>query len=144
MNAAADQTALAVLTRLNDAMNRHDLGAFVACFDPEYDSEQPVHPDRTFRGVAQVERNWAAMFAGLPDFHAEIVRSAITAEGVWVEWRWTGTRADRSHLHACGVCIFGVRNGRIAWGRLYMEDVEAGLGIEAAVASLASGAKPKE
>ena len=32
MNPAADHSAPAVLTRLNDAMNRHDLGAFVACF----------------------------------------------------------------------------------------------------------------
>jgi ketosteroid isomerase-like protein len=139
MEGASDNSPLAVLARLNAAMNRHDLGAFVACFDPEYESEQPTHPDRRFRGVEQVERNWAAMFAGIPDFQAEAVRSTTLGEAAWVEWRWTGTRTDGSRLDARGVCIFGVRGGRVAWGRLYMEDVEAGAGIDAAVTALAQG-----
>ena len=128
-----------VLARLNAAMNRRDLAAFVDCFDADYDSEQPAHPDRRFRGRAQVERNWAAMFDGLPDFRAEVLRSTVAGDSVWVEWRWTGTRADGTRLDACGACIFGVRAGRLAWGRLYMEDVDVGHGIEAAVASLATG-----
>jgi limonene-1,2-epoxide hydrolase len=139
METASDHSPLAVLGRLNAAMNRHDLEAFVACFDPGYESEQPAHPDRRFRGAAQVRSNWAAMFAGVPDIRAEILRSAAAGDTAWVEWRWDGTRADGSRLAAAGVCVFGVRNGRVAWGRLYMEDVEAGSGIEAAVAALAEG-----
>jgi ketosteroid isomerase-like protein len=142
MESATMDTPAEVLARLGAAMNRRDLGAFVGCFDPDYESEQPAHPDRRFRGRGQVERNWAAMFAGLPDFRAELVRSAVAGDSVWVEWRWTGTRADGTRLDACGACIFGVRAGRLAWGRLYMEDVEAGRGIEAAVASLAGGRSP--
>lgn len=130
-------TPAKVFAQLNAAMNRRDLAAFVGCFDPDYESEQPAHPDRRFRGRAQVQRNWAAMFAGLPDFRTEVVRSAVAGDAVWVEWRWTGTRADGTRLDACGACIFGVRSGHIAWGRLYMEDVETGHGIDAAVASLA-------
>jgi ketosteroid isomerase-like protein len=128
-----------VISRLTEAMNRRDLAAFVECFDPEYESEQPAHLGRRFKGRAQVERNWAAMFAGLPDFRVEVLRSALAEDAVWVEWRWTGTRADGTHLNACGACIFGIRAGLIAWGRLYMEDVETEQGIEAAVASLAGG-----
>ena len=123
-------------------MNRGYLTAFVACFDPDYASEQPAHPDRRFRGRDQVERNWATMFAGLPDFRAENLRSAASDDSVWVEWRWTGTRADGSSLLACGVCIFGVHAGLIKWGRLYMQDVEIGAGIEAAVETLATGRTP--
>jgi ketosteroid isomerase-like protein len=134
VNAPAD-----VLARLTAAMNHQDLAAFVACFDSEYESEQPAHPDRRFRGREQVERNWAAMFAGLPDFHAEVVRSAVAGDTLWVEWRWSGSRSDGTRLDACGACIFGVRAGRLTWGRLYMEDVDSGAGIEAAVASLARG-----
>ena len=63
-------TPAEVLAQLNAAMNRRDLAAFVGCFDPDYESEQPAHPDRCFRGRAQVQRNWAAMFARLPDFRA--------------------------------------------------------------------------
>ena len=137
MEPTAVDTPAEVLARLSAAMNRHDLAAFVACFDPDYTSEQPAHPDRSFQGRLQVERNWAAMFAGLPDFRAELLRSATVGDIVWVEWAWTGTRADGTHLDARGACIFGVRAGRIAWGRLYMEDVEQGRGIDAAVNSLA-------
>lgn len=126
-----------LLARLTGAMNDHDLAAFVACFDPDYESEQPAHPDRRFRGSAQVERNWAAMFAGLPDFRAEIIGSAEAGDTLWTEWQWTGTRADGTRLDARGACIFGVRAGRLAWGRLYMEDVDTGRGIEAAVSALA-------
>lgn len=126
-----------VLARLTAAANRHDLGGFVACFDPEYESEQPAHPDRRFRGRAQVERNWAAMFAGLPDFRVEVSRSAEAGDTLWVEWQWTGTRADGTRLDARGACIFGIHAGRLAWGRLYMEDVETGHGIDAAVTAIA-------
>jgi ketosteroid isomerase-like protein len=126
-----------VLARLTAAANRRDLAAFVACFDPEYESEQPAHPDRRFRGRAQVERNWAAMFAGLPDFQVEVLRSAESGDTLWVEWQWSGSRADGTHLDARGACIFGVRAGRLAWGRLYMEDVEIGQGIDAAVTMIA-------
>ena len=139
MDAAADDASLTVLARLSLAMNRRDLAAFVACFAHDYASEQPAHPDRRFRGATQVERNWAAMFAGLPDFQVEVLRTAGAGDSAWVEWRWTGTRADGSRLDACGACIFGVRDGLLAWGRLYMEEVEAGRGIEAAVADLTGG-----
>ena len=142
MEPAAMDRPTDVLARLSAAMNRRDLAAFVACFDPDYESEQPAHPDRRFQGRAQVERNWAAMFSGLPDFRAEVVRSAAQGDTVWVEWRWTGTRADGTRLDTCGACIFGVREGRLAWGRLYMEDVDLGRGIDAAVASLAGAAPP--
>jgi hypothetical protein len=31
-------------------MNARDIDAFVDCFDEDYESEQPAHPDRAFRG----------------------------------------------------------------------------------------------
>ena len=43
-------SAKEVVTRLHAAMNAHDIDAFVSLFDPDYDSRQPVHPDRAFRG----------------------------------------------------------------------------------------------
>jgi limonene-1,2-epoxide hydrolase len=76
---------------------------------------------------------------GAADFQVEVLRTAVAGDSVWVEWRWTGTRADSSRLEACGACIFGVRGDRIAWGRLYMEEIEVGGGIEAAVAELSVG-----
>jgi hypothetical protein len=38
-----------------------------------------------------------------------------------------------------GVTIFGIHDDRIAWGRLYLEDVEGGQGIDQAVQDMARG-----
>jgi hypothetical protein len=129
----------AVLERLHDAQNSHDLAAFVACFDPQYRSEQPVHPDRAFVGSEQVRSNWAEVFAGVPDFQAGLLRSADAGDTGWAEWHWHGTRADGTRLDMRGVTIFGVRDGHIVWGRLYLEDVGGGQGIDQAVHRMARG-----
>ena len=119
---------------LVEAMNAHDIEAFVALFAPDYDSRQPAHPDRAFQGRDQVHANWSAVFAGVPDFRAELVASVAEADTVWTEWRWSGTHEDGSRLDMAGVIVFGVRDGRVAWARLYVEPIEAGgEGIEAAV-----------
>jgi hypothetical protein len=114
--------------RLAAAMNAHDLDAFVALFAPDYDSAQPAHPDRAFTGSEQVRANWSEVFAGVPDFHAELLRTTADGSTEWSEWHWTGTGLEMS-----GVTVMGIRDEKIAWGRLYMEHVEHGEGIEAAV-----------
>jgi hypothetical protein len=119
-------------------MNAHDIDAFVACFDDDYDSEQPAHPDRAFRGRKQVRANWSSVFAGVPDFRAELVRADAIGEVEWSEWRWRGTHEDGSLLDMAGVVVFGVRDDRVAWARLYVEPVEqGGAGIDAAVRDMA-------
>src|SRR6266516_7417123 len=105
-----------VVERLRHAMNRHDLEAFLDCFDPDYRSEQPVHPNRGFGGREQVQKNWSALFEGIPDFHAELVATATEGDTLWSEWRWTGTRADEEPLDMRGVTVFGIENGRIVSG----------------------------
>lgn len=129
-----------VTERLQVAMNRHDLGALVGCFDPDYRSEQPIHPRRGFGGRAQVEKNWSALFDGVPDFHAELLASAVTDDTRWAEWHWTGTRANGDALDMRGVTISVVRGGRIASARLYMEEVDAaGAGIDDSIRGLVEG-----
>jgi ketosteroid isomerase-like protein len=130
-----------VIERLTAAMNARDLDAFVACFAEDYDSEQPAHPDRAFRGRGQVRENWSQMFAAIPDFGAEIVRAATDGETVWTEWRWSGTQTGGAPFAVAGVVVFGVRAEEIAWARLYVEPVEeAGAGVEAAVRDLSGAA----
>ena len=118
-----------VSQRMADALNAHDLDAFVACFHEDYDSVQPAHPDRAFRGSAQVRENWSAVLGSVKDFTAELVRADAAGDVEWTEWRWRGTDLDMA-----GVIVFGIRDDRVAWARLYLEPVEqAGAGIEAAV-----------
>jgi ketosteroid isomerase-like protein len=127
-----------VAERLDVAMNAHDIDAFVACFDADYESEQPAHPDRAFRGRDQVRRNWSAIFEGVTDFRSELVRATAAGGTEWSEWRWQGTHADGTPLDMAGVIVCGVRDGRMAWARLYVEPIEqGGTGIDAAVRQIA-------
>ncbi|MCP2366132.1 ketosteroid isomerase-like protein [Agromyces flavus] len=132
----------AVMSRLVGAINDHDLDRMVALFHPDYDSRQPAHPGRAFVGREQVRANWAAMFAGVPDFRAEVVRSVQDGELNWSEWAWHGTRSDRQPFEVRGVTLFRVRDGLIVDGTLYVEDVEReAMGIEDAVEGM-SGTRP--
>jgi ketosteroid isomerase-like protein len=119
---------------LNAAMNARDIERFVELFHQDYDSEQPAHPDRAFTGRDPVRKNWSSIFEGVPDFHSDLIRVAEDGDIVWSEWRWQGTQADGTPLDMAGVIVFGVREGRIGWARLYVEPVEQeGAGIDAAV-----------
>ena len=123
-----------VVARLQAAMNAHDVEAFVACFAEDYDSVQPAHPERAFRGRERVRANWSEVFTGVPDFRAELVRVTAVGDTAWSEWRWQGSQSDGGRLDMAGVIVFGLRDDRVAWARLYVEPVEQdGAGIQAAV-----------
>jgi len=113
-----------VISRLLAAMNAHDLEAAANLMHENYRSEQPAHPNFAFVGRAQMRANWAAMFAGIPDFHAELCRSVTDGDTTWSEWHWSGTTTDGRAYEARGVTLFKIRDGQIVAGRLYMEDVD--------------------
>jgi ketosteroid isomerase-like protein len=128
----------AVIGRLTAAQNAHDLEGMLACFHEDYRSEQPLHPARTFQGIDQVRANWSALFDAIPDFHADLVRSAVDGDTVFTEVHWTGTKADGTPLEERGVIVMGVTDDRVAWGRLYADEVEReGAGIDAVVRRMA-------
>jgi ketosteroid isomerase-like protein len=118
----------AIVERYCRAMNDHDLEALLDCFDPDYESVQPVNPERNIRGRDTVRERWTTILRDVPDFRAEILRTAVEGEEVWNEWRWQGTRADGSEIDVRGVTIVGVRDNRIRWGRFFLEQVGAGGG----------------
>ena len=131
-----------VINRLVTAMNLHDLSAAAALFHPDYRSSQPAHPGRTFTGREQMRANWAAMFAGIPDFRAELMRSVDDGQITWSEWHWTGTRTDGQAFEMRGVTLFEIADDVIVAGRLYLEDVEREvIGIDEVVETL-SGERP--
>src|SRR5258707_11946611 len=59
-----------VFERMIQAANRHDLEAMVACFAPDFRSEQPFYPERNFTGQAGVRKNSSFFFSTMPDFQA--------------------------------------------------------------------------
>jgi len=128
----------ALVDRLTAAQNAHDLEGMLACFDEAYRSEQPLFPARTFQGIEQVRANWSALLEGIPDFHAETLRSAADGDSVFVEIHWTGTKKDGTPFDERGVLILGISGDRIAWGRLYVDEVDVeGADIDAVVRRMA-------
>lgn len=144
MTTKMNLSSQAVLERLHRAQNQHDLEAFVACFAPDYQSEQPIHPDRAFRGREQVRKNWSTIFNEIPDFQSELLRSTVEDDIVWTEWHWYGTLVDGKQFDWWGMAIFGVQDNQIKWGRLYMEPRQAsGAGIDATVKSMTHSSTPE-
>ena len=127
-----------MLERLIAAQNAHDLEAMLACFHDDYRSEQPLHPARAFVGIDQVRANWSALLESIPDFRADVLRSAVDGDTIFVTIHWTGTKADGTPLEDRGVLVMGITDDRVAWGRLYVDEVEReGAGIDAAVRRMA-------
>ena len=108
-----------LINRLLAAINAHDLEAAAAMFHEGYRSEQPAHPGRAFTGRDQMHANWAAMFAGIPDFHAELRGFVQDDDTVWSEWVWSGRRTDGLPFETRGVTLFQVEGEFIVAGRLH-------------------------
>jgi len=129
-----------VIDRLESAGNQHNLPGLLACMALDYQSEQPNHPDRAFRGRAQVEKNWSAIFEEIPDIVMDLVNLAVNGNQVWTEWHWYGTRNDGTPFNWRGVTVFAVEGNEINAGRLYMEPVEeAGFDIDATMEQITKG-----
>jgi hypothetical protein len=65
------------------------------------------------------------VFAGVPDFTAELLTSAGADNDVEIgEWRWHGTHTDGKLFEMRGLTVLGIVGDKISWGRLYMEPVE--------------------
>src|SRR2546429_5542176 len=115
-----------VNARLQRAMNAHDLEALVGCFDAEYLSDQPAHPNRAFRSPEGVRKHWSWFFENVPDFQAELVRTAIRGDTEWAEWRWDGAQRGGRAFCVGGGGITGVPKRRVIWAPLHMEPVGSG------------------
>jgi predicted SnoaL-like aldol condensation-catalyzing enzyme len=116
---------LLVIERMIRALNLHDLESMVACFAPDFRSEQPFHPERNFTGRAEVHRNWSSFFKMTPDIQVEILNEAAEGDIVWAELHYHGTNTDGTQHRVRGVTLSGIQNNQINWSRLYVEPVQA-------------------
>jgi len=114
-----------VVLRWTQAMTAHDLEAAVACFHPDYHDVTPNRPGQEFHGRERVRQNLAAIFEAVPNLRADLIRSVVDGDTVWMEWRMHGVRADGNPFDFAGVNLFGVRAQRLAWGRIYTHPVSA-------------------
>jgi ketosteroid isomerase-like protein len=133
---AEHDSPMAMVCRLEAATNAHDLEALADCFAPDYVNETPAHPARGFTGREQVHRNWQAIFAGVPDLRAQVIRSVSRGDEAWTEWEMSGRRRDGARHLMRGVIVFTVADGRASRAQFYLEPVDAGAGdVNAAVAA---------
>jgi hypothetical protein len=114
----------AVITRLHRMLNAHDPEAVAACFHPDYESVHPGHPERNLRGQAVVRFHWTLIFNSVPDFHAELCRSAVVGNTAWTEWRWEGTFTDGLPFESVGVMIFEIEGAQIIRSHVYSETIQ--------------------
>jgi ketosteroid isomerase-like protein len=113
-----------VFERMIEAANRHDLEAMVACFAPDFRSEQPFYPERNFTGQAGVRKNWSFFFSTMPDFQVEVLSEAVEGDTVWAELHYHGTQVDGKKFNVRGVTIQGIQADQMIWSRLYIETVQ--------------------
>ncbi len=109
-----------VFERMIQAANRHDLEAMVACFAPDFRSEQPFYPERNFTGQEGVRKNWSFFFSTMPDFQAEVLSEAVEGDTVWAELHYHGTQVDGKKQAMRGVTISGIQGDQIVWAKLYI------------------------
>lgn len=113
-----------ILQRMEKAMNAHDLDEFVDCFTEDFVSELPLHPQRNFVGRETVRKNWGGLFAHVPDLVGTVLQSVVDGDQIWSEWEIRGnTQAGVPYL-ARGAAIHGLRDGRLASVRFYLDNVE--------------------
>jgi ketosteroid isomerase-like protein len=112
-----------VFERMIRAANRHDLDAMVACFAPDFRSEQPLHPERDFTGQAGVRKNWSFFFTTVPDIQVDILNEVKEGDTVWAELHYHGMQSDGKKFNVKGVTLTGIQADQIIWARLYIEPV---------------------
>ncbi len=123
-NAQTQSSPEVVFERMIQAANRHDLEAMVACFAPNFRSEQPFYPERNFAGQEGVRKNWSFFFSTMPDFQVEVLSEVVKGDTVWAEMNYHGTQVDGKKHVTRGVTIQGIQGEQIVWSRLYIEAVQ--------------------
>lgn len=129
----------AVAQRWVTSLSAHDLEAAADCFDAAYVDEAPARRGESVQGQDSVRRNFSMLLSDLPDLTANISRTVVDGDDVWMEWSMRGTRRDGTLLEFVGVNIFQVKDGKFRSGRIYTEIVRDAGGIDAQINRMAKG-----
>ena len=113
-----------LVEQMRAALAAHDVDRFVEFFHEDYSGERPRHPGSPNSNRDEVRSNWTEIIRDVPDLRIEIPASCQDGDTIWSEWRAYGTSLSGATLELRGVFIFGVRDGRVSWSRMYMEPVE--------------------
>lgn len=121
-----------LITRYNDAWNRHDLDAIASLHSPKVVFHNHTAGERV-EGSAAVIDHIAGIFSNWPDLSFRTRRLYARDDFAACEWTATATASDGRLLEWDGVDLFPIVDGRIA-----RKDVYSGSGAPRVVGEAAN------
>lgn len=111
----APGSTLDVVTRFNDAINRHDAAAVEALLtdDTVFENTGPVPDGTRIEGRTAVAAFWTRWLTTNADARFETEEAIVAGDRCTVRWIYRKMR-DGKPWHLRGVDVFTVRDGRIA------------------------------
>lgn len=120
--AAGSSSALDVVQRFNDAINRHDPAAVAALLtdDTVFENTAPAPDGTRIAGKAAVAAYWEKWFVSNPDAKFEAEDVVVAGDRVTVQWIYRKMR-DGKPWHLRGMDLLTVRDGKIAAKLAYVK-----------------------
>jgi ketosteroid isomerase-like protein len=117
------QATMAAVARLNDALNRHDVGAVMAAMTDNcvFENTYPPPDGERYEGQDAVRGFWEGMLSSSPSAHFEAEEIFAAGDRCVVRWRYTYDGADGQTEHIRGVDVLRVRDGRVAEKLAYVK-----------------------
>jgi len=122
-----DHDRLAVLERMADAFNAHDLDAIMALFAEDCVFESPRGPEawgRRFQGQDAVREGLGARFTTIPDVHYGDGSHFVSGDRGVSEWTLTGTTPEGARLNVRGCDIWTFRDDKVLVKNSFWKIVE--------------------
>jgi len=116
----ATAETLEAVRRFNDAFNRHDVDAVMACMtaDCAFENTFPAPDGERFQGAAAVRGFWERFFQSTPAARFDAEEMFAAADRCVVRWvfHW-----DSQGGHVRGVDVIRVRDGKVAEKLAYVK-----------------------
>ena len=117
----------AVLERMLEGFNDHDLGAIMELFSDDCVFEAPRGPEpwgRRFVGRKEVREGLAARFHGIPDVRYEDASHFVSGDRSASEWTLRGTTTDGESLEVRGCDLWTFRGDKVVRKDSFWKRVE--------------------
>jgi ketosteroid isomerase-like protein len=120
---AGAQATMAAVTRLNEALNRHDVAAVMAAMtdDCVFENTYPPPDGERYEGQDAVRAFWENMLRSSPSAHFEAEEMFAVGDRCVVRWRYTYDGPDGRKQHIRGVDVLRARDGKVAEKLAYVK-----------------------
>ncbi len=120
---AQTASTLEVISRFNEAFNRHDVQAVMALMTEDclFDNTYPPPDGERFEGQEAVRRFWEEFFRSSPDAFFQSEETFAHEDRCVIRWRYDWTTTDGSREHVRGVDVLRVRDGKVAEKLAYVK-----------------------